>query len=104
MYTCLLETGEYEVSVPSQLHTTVVTFCDTLAGIEVRFSGTGQDGTDGTDKQTDRHTDRQTFLVKYYFRFSNRTIETYLNIKVILKQNKGPSCNNKEVRITIMSI
>ena len=36
------------------------------------FSGTGQDGTDGTDRQTDRqtnrHMDRQTFLGKYYFR------------------------------------
>ena len=50
------------------------------------FSGTGRDGTDGTDrqtdkqadKQTDRHTDRQTFLGKYYFRYVlNITLKTF---------------------------
>ena len=41
-----------------------MTFCDTLAGIEVRFGRTEPDGrTDGTgrmDKQTDGTTDGQT--------------------------------------------
>ena len=44
------------------------------------------------------------WLLQFYSKFSQRKVDTYLNIKVILKQNKGPSCNNKDVRITIMSI
>ena len=32
------------------------------------FGGTGRDRTDRTDRQTNRHMDRQTFLGKYYFR------------------------------------
>ena len=30
----------------------------------------GRDETDGTNRQTNRHTDRQTFLRKYYFRLA----------------------------------
>ena len=33
--------------------------------------GTGRDRTDGTDRQTNRHRDRQTFLGKYYFRYGH---------------------------------
>ena len=44
----------------------VFSFNDFLGGQGRGRDGTGQNGTDG---QTNKHMDRQTFLGKYYFRF-----------------------------------